>query len=734
MSIFRFLVLTSVLSTTSAAQAALFAPVTDVRGVAAGEFHSCLVLHAGAVECFGLNEHGQLGDGGTGHRVTAAPVTGLNDATQVVVGAAHSCALRDGGTVACWGRNDTGQLGDGSEAASTVPVVVTGLPEVAALSAGAHHTCAVTTAGAAWCWGANASGQLGDGSTIERSTPVAVSAPLPDLAQVDAGGEHTCAVTTAGAAWCWGENAQGQLGTGDDAPSALPVPVPGLSTGVDSVAAGIAHACAVRDDGSVACWGRNIDAQAGSPASPPQRVPVAVEGLQHVTRITAGRTHSCALRSDAGVTCWGSGAIIYPPVTLSGITAIDATHDHTCAVQADGAARCVGQNSHYGELGTGYARARLDAVRVAEQVKEVGSGTTFSCALDLAGRVRCWGQDDGGEVFGAGVFSRPEPTLIPGLGEVGALSVGSHHVCALQGSTATCWGGLGGGEVGLPNAWESIPTPSQPVAGVGPIASLHAGVIHTCAVTEEGAAVCWGVGPRGDGSLDDSGVPVQVLGLSTGVHQVVGGAGHRCVLLDGGSVQCWGHLNTQPLDAPNPTIGDGAGVSRLTPVPVPGLANVVALGAGWVHTCAVLDAGEVWCWGFNHDGQLGDGTTTARFTPVQVPGIDDAVAVFAGSHHTCALLGDASAACWGRGRSGQLGQGRRESSLVPVPLTIWDEPLADFGIGDSFTCAVSVAGALRCWGGNDNGKLGEAGLQTFRPTVQRSLSGFHVFEAGFESL
>ncbi len=715
------------------AAADLFSPVTDVRAAAAGEFHSCVALQDGTVECFGLNEHGQLGDGSTAHRVTAGPVTGLDDATQVVAGAAHSCALREGGTVVCWGLNDAGQLGNGNTTQALAPVAVTGLTDVAALSAGMHHTCAVTQAGTAWCWGANEAGQLGDGTTDPRSIPTLVTAPLPDVAQIDAGHRHTCATTESGAVFCWGDNAEGQLGTGGKAPSLTPIALAALPEGVQEVAAGGAHTCALNDDGTVACWGRTWSPETGGEQTPPNLTPVTVAGLQGVTAITVGRMRTCALHSDASAECWGV-AEFGPSFPLVGIVAIDATHDHTCAVLDDGQAHCWGGDQRFGELGTGYSRTRLDAVAVREHTQRVEAGTTFACALDNSGFVRCWGTADDNEIFGEGISWIGEPRLIPELAGVTALSASDFHVCTLKGPAATCWGGGGAGEIGVPGEWGAIPKPMDPIPNIEPIASIDAGAFHTCSVTEAGAAVCWGQAPLGDGTLSSTHQPVTVTGLASGVRQVAGGIGHRCALLDDGTVKCWGHLYSQPLNAPNPTIGDGSGASQLTPVSVPDLQGVAAIAAGRVHTCAVLDTGRVRCWGFNWAGQLGDGTTTSRFTPVEISGLENVVSVHPGIAHTCAVLGDGSAACWGRGTTGQLGNGKRESSLVPVTVTVWDEPIADFGIGEYFTCAVSTSGSMSCWGSNSYNQLGVRGmLGSYWRTVQRSLAAYHIFDTGFES-
>jgi alpha-tubulin suppressor-like RCC1 family protein len=149
--------------------------------------------------------------------------------TVVSAGSGYTCASTSTGAVRCWGSNDYGQLGNGNTTSTSAPVGVTGLGSgVAAVSAGGYHSCAVTSAGAAKCWGLNGNGELGNGAVIDSSAPVAVSGLGSGVAAVSAGGYHSCAVTSAGAAKCWGSNGDGQLGNATTNDSAVPVDVFGL--------------------------------------------------------------------------------------------------------------------------------------------------------------------------------------------------------------------------------------------------------------------------------------------------------------------------------------------------------------------------------------------------------------------------------------------------------------------------------------------------------------------------
>ena len=254
------------------------------------------------------------------------------------------------------------------------------LTGVVAVSAGGVHSCARTSDGAAWCWGRNAYGILGDGTTTDRLGAVQVTksggGALTGVTAVSAGkGYHSCARTSDGAAWCWGYNAYGQLGDGTttDRLRAVRVTRAGgsvLST-VASVSAGGYHSCA-RTRAGAWCWGSNGAGRLG-------------DGTM-TSRLRAVRVTDPS--GDA----------------LTEATAVSAGLNHSCARTREGAARCWGPNG-YGQLGNGTTTDRPWAVRVQKSggaallgVTAVSAGDFHGCARTTAGAAWCWGSNDSGKI------------------------------------------------------------------------------------------------------------------------------------------------------------------------------------------------------------------------------------------------------------------------------------------------------------------------------------------------
>ncbi|HEX6579750.1 MAG TPA: DPP IV N-terminal domain-containing protein [Actinomycetota bacterium] len=284
-----------------------------VTAIAAGANHACALTASGAVVCWGFNQAGQLGDGTHQDRLVPTPVPDLlSGVTAIAAGSYHTCAVLAAGGVECWGAANRGQLGYGDPSppwftSIDSPTPVDGLSSGAVgLAAGDNHACARIAGGGAKCWGANEDfGQVGDGTASDRNTAsdvVVVGQPISDISP---GGQHTCAIVSAGAS-CWGRNVEGQLGDGTTTSRRTADDVAGLTTEVVDIESGGQYTCAIVDAGAAKCWGRNEAGQLGDGSTTPRMEPVDVSGLSSgVQAISASDNHSCAIVGSGNVKCWG---------------------------------------------------------------------------------------------------------------------------------------------------------------------------------------------------------------------------------------------------------------------------------------------------------------------------------------------------------------------------------------------------------------------------------------------
>jgi alpha-tubulin suppressor-like RCC1 family protein len=611
------------------------------------------------VQCWGFNDDGELGNGTTTSSDLPSAVTGLSsNATAVATGTRHTCAIVAGGA-RCWGYNSNGELGDGLTASTTAPVAVTGLSSgVTAIAAGGEFTCAVINGGAQ-CWGDDSEGELGNGVYAPSASPVAVVGLGSGVIGIAAGSGHACALVNTDATHpvkCWGADASGQLGNNSTIASFSPVDVafsPPLNPGdsVAAIAANGTHSCArVIRSGVVRmeCWGDNEYGELGVAGPAAQNlVPATVTGLSSgVTAISTGSTslHNCAVVAG-GLQCWGSNqagelgngifsasSIAQPVIAAgSGVTANAAGFYHNCVI-INGGADCFGGNGD-GELGNGTTTpsiAPMSVTGLGAGVTAIAAGGGYifdehahTCAI-VSGGAQCWGANDDGQLGNGSTSSSSTPVAVTGL---------------TTGATAIAVGG------------DSIYSSTS------------------CAVVNNGAR-CWGsnnYGQLGNGTMAGSATAAAVAGLSTGVTGIAVGKSHACAIVNGG-VQCWGaNFNGQ--------LGNGTLTNSSSPVAVSGLSSAVtAIAAGANHTCAIVSGG-VQCWGYNLDGELGNGTTApSTIAPVAAIGLSSGVvAISAGYYHTCALLNGGAEKCWGSDQYGQLGDHRLLTALLPQTVVAGDE-------------------------------------------------------------
>ncbi|HEY4187166.1 MAG TPA: RCC1 repeat-containing protein [Polyangia bacterium] len=660
-------------------------------GLALGDRHSCAIVAAtgetaGTVWCWGADEAGQLGDGGSTDVLTPAPVPGLDSIAQLAAGAAFTCALRvpAGGAIAvlCWGDNDDGAIGAGMDVSAVSTPTAALFPDgtvVQALAARGGHVCAVTNGGV-FCWGSNSQGELGDGTFTARRVPTLVPGSA-GASVVTAGLVHTCAVND-GLVTCWGANQVGELGDGTTDVRLLPVVVTPLA-GVTALASGAYHTCAVTGDGTLRCWGANQAGQLGEGTTSSVAVPVPVTGIQQAIEITAGDNFSCARRNDGTVACWGDDRlgqlgtaapirrrVPTPVAALGNVQSLTASGDHTCARLPAGSNKtyCWGHNQA-GELGDG---TRIDrpaptALKTTLDAGDLTAGQFHSCLVDAAGGAWCWGRGSSGQLGTSSLIDALVPTAVLGLTGATAIAAGAAHSCALQASAVLCWGAGDQGQLGDGTMIDRASAAVVP--GIDDATAIRLGDAHTCVLRATGQVACWGAndaGQLGNATTSASADPVPVsFPLNTNVVALSAGSRHTCAVDDAGNAYCWGAGAAGQLGWNDPPVDHGA------PAKVMNVSDVVAIAAGDAHTCALTsDAGSVFCWGDNSSGQLGDDTLTSRALATATPVMTDVTALAAGHAHTCALKSDRTVLCWGADDSGQLGEGTPLQVSVAQPTQI----------------------------------------------------------------
>lgn len=287
------------------------------RQVEAGHGQSCGVAVDGRAHCWGRGYATYTGSGPFAPLVSVPTPVGPGIAFRsLALGPEQICGVSTGDEAYCWGRSPSGELGIGAAAEAAGPTPVAGGIALRSLAAGSGYTCGLTPAGRAYCWGTNASGQLGTGGAAGSRTPVPVAGDLA-FRSIAAGVLHTCAVATDGRAWCWGSNLLGELGTGElqqgSTPTRTPVAVR-ADVRFTVVTAGSRHGCALAEDGSAWCWGDNAEGQLGTGTASGSPVPARVAGGHTFRTLSARDVRTCGTTTGNRLLCWGGRTLVPTPV------------------------------------------------------------------------------------------------------------------------------------------------------------------------------------------------------------------------------------------------------------------------------------------------------------------------------------------------------------------------------------------------------------------------------------
>ncbi|MCL1929882.1 IPT/TIG domain-containing protein [Candidatus Saccharibacteria bacterium] len=777
---------------------------------ASGYYHTCAIASDDQAYCWGYNGSGQLGvdddfdnsyqsfvpvpvdTNGVLNGLIVKQISASHDYTCVIAGNANDTTAD---AVYCWGANWSGQLGvdndyDTGTPQSYEPVAVdtsnalSGLT-IKQISSGGEHTCVIASDDQVYCWGANWSGQLGvdndySTGTYQSYEPVAVdtSDALSGLTakQISSGGEHTCVIASDDQAYCWGANWSGTLGVDDDfggnGTSYMPVAVDtsdalsGLTA--KQISAGYNHTCAIASDGQIYCWGSNSYGEIGLNAGDPDYlyesfVPVPVDssgvfgsskpGVELTVKLDGLECTNVTIVSDSELTCVTpahSPGFVNIVVSVNNNDPTPPSASLNSAYEYERPLIVTAITPDRGPI-TGGQQVTItgEAFEQGSQIVPpsvtlggapctnvvVVSDTKLTCTTPIhaAGSVNV-SVDIGNQTATLPyAYTYYKPTTVT--------SITPNYGIEAGGTSVTITGS--GFERDL--EWKQVST------GVGISGN------HTCAITSDGKAYCWGSNYSGrlgvdydenNGGFYMSTVPVAVdtSGLLNGlfVKQISAGTYHTCAIAGNANdtsddkVYCWGANWNGQLGVDNDwqtginesyepvAVGTTGPLSSLT---------VKQISAGVNHTCVIASDDKAYCWGYNYGGELGNGKDYEtpgydgyEFEPVAVDttGVLNGLAVKQisvgdghGYSHTCVVAGDAGDSnsdkvyCWGGNNLGELGIGENDlTSVSNVPVAVdtsgvlAGKTILSVTAGQYHTCVIASDNQAYCWGYNGLGQVG----------------------------
>ena len=484
--------------------------------------------------------------------------------------------------------------------------------------------------------------------TIDPHSP-----PCEAFTALDSSNQHSCAIRSNGTAACWGAHLGGQT----EPPNGI----------LKTISAGTLHTCGLRTDNTITCWGVNWYGQADAPTGQFTSVSAGSDhtcGLRtnqtitcwgsnlngqtdapdgQFTSVSAGSNYTCGLRTNQTITCWGNNLNGQTDVPDGQFTSVRAGWLHACALRTDNTITCWGVN-WYGQTDT-----------PIDQFISVDAGQNHTCGLRTDNTITCWGNNTH--------LPADAPT-----GQFTAVSTGGDHSCGLRAdATIACWGA----------DWSTLIIPSS-----GQFTEISGGDKHSCAIRTNKTVTCWGIG-NFTNQYDPFG----------SFKAVSGGRSHACALRTDGTITCWGENNYGKTNSPNgqfTAISSGSDHNcalgsdntitcwgRQTDAPE-GQFN--SISAGQDHTCALRSDNTVTCWGDNTQHQTD--APEGQFNSIS-----------AGKYHNCAIRSDNTIACWGANLIGQ--------SNAP------DGQFTSISAGRDHTCALRSDSTVTCWGlGNSQAPAG----------------------------
>ena len=686
----------------------------------------------------------------------------------------HRCALFSNGKSKCWGYGNQGRTGTASQTdrgeyagtmGSALPFIQIGdavtidtvLDADKRISVGSEHSCVIIDTDSVKCFGNGAQGRSGYGDETDRCANSATcNNNLTELnlgagksiVKLVAGHEHSCAILAPdNKIKCWGDAGHGRLGNGGTTdqiitPNAASWVELGTGRTAKDLALGYHHSCALLDNDTIKCWGRNNYGQLG-------------QGTNQDQGDQIGEMGDALAVSDMGSTSY--------PVS------IHAKGYHSCAVFNNGDLKCWGRNN-FGQLGQGNTATRGDGgTEMGDNLAftDLGAGETVShidlserttCVVTNLGNVKCWGDNSLGQLgientdtignngseMGAALAS-----VDLGSGRTATqVSTSLYSTCALlDNSTVKCWGADQFGNLGIESngfgdeSGETVANLSNIDLGTGVYAKdIFGGRYHVCAVLTDNTTKCFGNGgngrlgqengaTRGD-NPNEMGDNLAVTNLGAGLYPISGDGwtNHSCAILSNGQIKCWGEGGQgRTGHGGQADRGDGAGEMGdnliFTDMGAGRSAKVVETGDNF--SCAILDNDGVKCWGDGAQGRRGSGNTADRgdggsemgdnLAYVNLGTGRTAKDIKLGHQHACVLMDNNQVKCWGEGSYGRLGIGNQADIGNAGSETGDGIAQTDLGTGRSVkaiatgiyhSCALLDNNKINCWGYNGYGQLG----------------------------
>jgi alpha-tubulin suppressor-like RCC1 family protein len=697
--------------------------LTAIVAVAAGATHSLALDDSGVVWAWGYNFNGQLGDGTTTQRTSPVTVSGLPAIAAIAAGQYYSLAVAVDGSVWAWGRNDQGQLGDGTQTQRISPVEIADAGMAWKVAAPAF-----SVAGGLYTAAFNVTVTEADTDAVVHYTTTGID-PTESDPVVASGGTVAIGQTLTLKARAFKPGAV----TSEITSTTYTMKVVAPTLSPTSGAYGASQSVTMSTTTPGASITYTLDSTEPSSSSTPYSGAITVADTRTV-KARAFKTGWTA--SDSGLASYwiAAGTVATPTIspatgTYSALTLATITTSTTGAT-----IRYTLDSSDPTASSPLYVHPLVLTATVTVKARAflVGYGAsavaTATFTVDPAGqsgrptltpRGGWFETQQQATVSGAAgatvryTFTGVDPTTSDAEVPGGGLTIDRSRLVKVR-------------------AWESGLAPSSVArADFAITGAVASGQYHSLALTGDGRVFTWGwngFGQLGDGTQTETGTPAQVI---TNVAAIAAGRSFSMALKRDGTVWTWGYNVTGQL-------GHGDTTMRFSPTQVTALTNVVAIAAGVNHAVAMKSDGTIWAWGKNADGQLGDGTTTQRTAPVQVVGLKNARSIAAGEDFTVAVGADGSEAgwvwAWGLNANGQLADGTTLSRLIPSRMPELSG-VAQVAAGNGFAIARMADGTMRSWGDNTDGRLGigvttpAPGIHTVQPLANIrtiSVSGWHV--------